>query len=125
MTKGTITNRLFLAPRIFDPYSENKAVPRYQLPQKSPVHHLKETGNDTKQNERKKRGRSLQILTDSGLKHRELLEQSTLASWSPAQRKRHRDGRQVTSHRPESRCLHAGNPGGEESESRFGRGSCT
>lgn len=33
------------------------------------------------------------MLTDSGLKHGELLEQSTLASWSPAQRKGHRDGR--------------------------------
>lgn len=87
MTKGTITNTLFLAPRIFDPYSGNKAVPRCQFPQKSPVHHLKETGNDAKQNERKKRGRSLQILTDSGLKHGELLEQSTLASRSPAERK--------------------------------------
>lgn len=84
---------LFLAPRILDPYSENKAVSWCHLPQKSPVHHLKETGIEAKQNERKKRGRSLQILTDSGLKHGELLEQSTLASWSPAQRKGHRDGR--------------------------------
>lgn len=101
MTKGTISfntvffflihyswllGSLILIQRI-------KLLPRCHLPQKSPVHHLKETGIEAKPNEKKKRGRSLQILTDSGLKHGELLEQSTLASRSPAQRKRHRDGK--------------------------------